>query len=167
MNAGILSSIQNGYNAYQSGESSYGAANLWATFFDGLFNRDLEDRDLISLWGQAEQAVTEYGIAMVLSYYGQEPNSGEQWFVYISSLYRYSASDGRLERWAGNTFAVLGVVVYDLFDDPQIDGAAFGYSTGAAIGQSFQDPRTLVAGHSPVYWFFVFAVGDFVVGGAQ
>jgi RHS repeat-associated protein len=150
VDAAILQGIQDGYTM-AAGVSTYYSthpgASLWSDFFIDLW-AGRSDSELISRWGIAETASTNYGIGVAT---GRNviPNAYERFFLLTGNLYRSAAasSPGGFGTPVSFITSVIGGLS-GLDSDLSVDA---GYN----LGSFFNDPRSLWNGHSPVYWYSI------------
>lgn len=146
VNAGILHSIHDGYLLSKQGRASFagaaGGASNWARFFSARA-QGVSAPDLISLWGMAEQAGTEYGIWMAGSR-GVYPNLQERGFLALGDRYRSGMLDDDAAQ-VGNILGggIGGSVCGRLCAEM---GGAFGSAAGSLVVNQAQDPRSTQAG---------------------
>jgi len=173
VDAGILTSIQNGYAQFKFGyENLAGAANEWAAFFGEYYKIDQNKTLLQSLWGKAEAAGTSYGKG-IANQMGLQPNLRESIFLGIGDIYRgvlaIPGGGGQVGSAFGNWVGDQLAPSCDPWDVVCTTGAQFiqntSTSAGEAVGNWVTDPRSQVrfgycpvcyVGYGPVYYVAIF-----------
>ena len=156
--AGILESIQNGYRESSRGggeKGLAGAASEWKDFFNRFYRGDAAHEDLRQLWGEAEQAGTNYGRDLAENKYGYSPDLDEQGFLLIGNIYRgillngYSRSIGE---WAGDKIAP------QVCPPSMISCAEAVRKTSGDVSYFLTDPTSRFGGIAPVYFAAIAAL---------
>lgn len=151
VDAAILQGIQDGY-ARSAGLMTAASANpgapLWRAFFDAL-GRPTKDGERLKLWGAAETAATNYGVAMAAAR-GVSANRFEWLFWQTGNVYRRAVAsfDGGMGKLVGAGGGLLSPGMIPMVGKRLSRGVA-----SFLPGTSFIDPRALWQGRSPVYWF--------------
>ena len=160
--AGILVSIQDGYNGVTEG-----AAGLWQQFFAGLAPANRKsDAQLKELWGKAEAAGTSYGESLACDHgHCDAPDNRLRAFLGVGDAYRgimgipYGG-----EILGGSGGLIIGG--YAGFRACGIwcgaGGALIVAGIGVYGGNQLTDPRTMIDGHPPVFY-----VADAIFGAGR
>lgn len=117
----------------------------WKSFFSLLFSddRDSQTEELIRRWGTAEQTATNYGISIAADR-GLYASPAELIFLGVGDVYRGANASGR------HVPIYIAAAVGAVIDG--VSGTENGMDTMVDLGMALTDPRTLIGGHSPVYY---------------
>ena len=133
VDANILIAVKDGYVAFLNKEEVGGAAALWKTFFFELDQGIMSEDGLIGLWGPAEQAGTEEGIARAY-------------------LLGYGGGDWGMLNWINTDFGRDDIVFLGIGNLYRGAGTTYCTVVSTCVG-GFFDPRKTEGGVSPVWNF--------------